>query len=151
MSAEPCFRLASESDAPTVLQFMCEYYACDGHCFREPEARSTLTALLRDQSLGQVWLIQEGDLPVGYAVLAFGYSLEWLGRDAFVDELYLREAFRGHGWGRMTLAFLEETARARSVRTLHLEVRRQNARALALYERVGFSQHESTLLSKRIR
>ena len=69
-----------------------------------------LTALLRDASLGLAWLILDGDAAVGYIVLCFGYSLEWLGRDAFVDEFYLREEYRGRGWGRTTMEFVEEAA-----------------------------------------
>jgi hypothetical protein len=37
---------------------------------------------------------------VGCVVLTLGYSLELLGRDAFIDEFYLREVYRGRGWGR---------------------------------------------------
>jgi GNAT superfamily N-acetyltransferase len=42
-------------------------------------------------------------MAVGYIVLTFGYSLEYLGRDAFIDEFYLRESYRGRRWGRRTL------------------------------------------------
>ena len=88
--------------------------------------------------------------PVGYIVLCFGYSLEWLGRDAFVDEFYLREEYRGRGWGRATMAFVEEAARDAGVRALHLEVVRENVAALKIYSKMGFQEHESTFLSKWI-
>lgn len=109
-----------------------------------------MTTLLRDPNLGRVWLILDGENAVGYVVLAFGYSLEWLGRDAFVDEFYLVEEHRGHGWGRATMAFVEDAARALEVRTLHLEVVRQNATALQVYRKLGFKERESTSLSKWI-
>ncbi len=80
------------------------YYAFDGHGFDEDKARVALTTLLRDPNLGRVWLILDGEAPVGYVVIAFGYSLEWLGRDAFVDEFYLLQEYRGSGWGRKTMA-----------------------------------------------
>ena len=150
MSPEPQFRLAVESDTDTLLEFMQAYYAFDGHWFDEQKARVALTALLRDASLGRAWLILDGDTPVGYVVLCFGYSLEWLGRDAFVDEFYLREEYRGRGWGRETMAFVEEAARADGIRTLHLEVVQQNSAALQLYRKLGFQEHASTFLSKWI-
>ena len=150
MTAEPAFRLASESDAPVLLQFMQDYYAFDGHAFDVHAAPAALANLLRDPSLGRVWLIEDGDAPVGYVVLAFGYSLEWLGRDAFVDEIYLREKYRGRGWGRKTLTFIEDAARSLRIRTLHLEVVRQNTSALELYRKLGFREHASTLMSKWI-
>jgi ribosomal protein S18 acetylase RimI-like enzyme len=150
MSDTPQFRLGLESDLDTLLMFMREYYAFDGHGFDADKASIALTALLRDRNLGLAWLILDGDLPAGYVVLCFGYSLEWLGRDAFVDEFYLHETYRGRGWGRATMAFVEDAARAAGIRTLHLEVVRENAAALGLYRTLGFHEHESTFLSKWI-
>jgi GNAT superfamily N-acetyltransferase len=150
VTAEPSFRLAAESDTVALLQFMQAYYAFDGHGFDEEKARAALTCLLRDAELGRVWLILDGEASVGYVVIAFSYSLEWLGRDAFVDELYLLEPYRGHGWGRTAMAFVEQAARSLQVRALHLEVVRQNARALQLYRQLGYKDRESTFLSKWI-
>ena len=139
---------------------MRDYYAFDGHAFDEQKARAALITLLRDPNLGRVWLILtntngaekeiERKLPVGYIVLCFGYSLEWLGRDAFVDEFYLRPDYRGRGWGRNTMAFLEDAARSLNVTALHLEVMHQNTSALELYRKLGFEGHKSSFLSKWI-
>jgi diamine N-acetyltransferase len=148
--AEPSFCLASESDTVTLLKFMRAYYAFDGHGFDEQKARVALTTLLRDPDLGRVWCILDGEANVGYVVIAFGYSLEWLGRDAFVDEFYLLPEYRGRGWGRKTMAFVEDAARSLNVRALHLEVVRQNAAALQVYRKLGFKERESTFLSKWI-
>jgi len=150
MNNEPQFRLAVESDAGTLLRFMREYYAFDGHGFDEPKAHVTLVALMRDPNLGRAWLILDGAGAVGYVVLCFGYSLEWLGRDAFVDEFYLLEEYRRRGWGRLTMEFVEQEARAAGVRTLHLEVVRENTAALQVYQKLGFVEHASTFLSKWI-
>ena len=139
-----------DSDTDTLLQFMQAYYAFDGHGFDEAKARVALTTLLRDPSLGRAWLILDGDTPIGYIVLCFGYSLEWLGRDAFVDEFYLREDYRGHGWGQKVMQYLEDEARKAGIRALHLEVVQQNETALALYQKLGFKEHPSTFLSKWI-
>jgi GNAT superfamily N-acetyltransferase len=133
VTGDPSFRAAAESDTATLLKFMQAYYVFDGHGFDQQKAGAALTTLLRDPNLGRVWLILDGDDPVGYVVICFGYSLEWLGRDAFVDEFYLLADYRGHGWGRKTMAFVEDAARSFNVRALHLEVVRQNAAALQVY------------------
>ena len=106
--------------------------------------------LLRDQSLGRVWLIHDADKPIGYIAICFGYSLEWLGRDAFVDEFYLLEPYRGRGWGRKTMAFVEGELGRLKIMALHLEVVRQNAAALQVYRKLGFKDRQSTFLSKWI-
>ena len=150
MNNDPQFRRAGESDADILLSFMQEYYEFDGHGFDPEKARGALMALLHDSNLGGVWLILDGDTAVGYVVLCFGYSLEWLGRDAFVDEVYLREQYRGRGWGRRTMEFVEEEARSAGIRALHLGVVPGNANALELYRRMGFHEHDSKFLSKWI-
>jgi ribosomal protein S18 acetylase RimI-like enzyme len=126
------------------------YYAFDGHGFDEQKAGVALTTLLRDPNLGRVWLILDGEAPVGYVVICFSYSLEWLGRDAFVDEFYLLPEYRGHGWGHKTMSFVEEASQSLNVRALHLEVVRQNSAALQVYRKLGFKDRESRFLSKWI-
>lgn len=129
---------------------MREYYAFDRHAFDENLARGALLGLLGDPSLGRVWLILDGRTAVGYIVLTFGYSLEFLGHDAFIDEFYLRETYRGRGWGREALQLVEEAACRFDVRSFHLEVTRHNTSALAFYRKPGFADHEHFLMSKWI-
>ncbi len=78
MTVEPSFRglgSGSEiSDTAALLKFMHlleAYYAFDGHGFDEQKAGAALTTLLRDSNLGRVWLILDGEAPVGYVVLMF--------------------------------------------------------------------------------
>ncbi|HZE27960.1 MAG TPA: GNAT family N-acetyltransferase [Terriglobales bacterium] len=146
----PSFRIATEGDAEPLLAMMREYYAYDGHAFDEPKARVALLTFLRESSFGRAWLICEREIPVGYIVLTFGYSLEYLGRDAFIDEFYLRESHRGRGWGRKALEFVEHEARASEVRLIHLEVVRKNRAAKEVYRRAGYADHDHYLMSKWI-
>src|SRR4029450_2451946 len=91
-----------------------------------------------DPGLGETWLVEVGGEVCGYAVLALGFSLEYRGRDAFVDDLYLVPARRGGGLGRLAVGAGGPGARERGVVALHLEVERDNARAAALYRRMGY-------------
>jgi hypothetical protein len=43
---------------------------------------------------------------MGYVGLTLGYSLEFEGRDAFIDELYFQEPFHGQGIGAKALAWV---------------------------------------------
>ena len=150
MDDDPKFRLAVEGDADVLLDFMRSYYAFDGHGFDRDKARAALLPLLRNPEFGRAWLILDGTDPVGYVVICFGYSLEWLGRDAFVDEFYLREEYRNRGWGKETMLFIEQSAQEIGICALHLEVMPGNAAAMHLYRKLGFTPHSSTFLSKWI-
>ena len=150
MEEQPQFRLALESDVDVVLDLMRSYYAFDGHGYDREKARMALLPLIQNPNFGRAWLILDNNSPVGYVVLCFGYSLEWLGTDAFVDEFFLCENYRGRGWGKQTMAFVEDAARTLGVRAFHLEVVDGNEGALRLYEKLGFRAHKSRFLSKWI-
>lgn len=84
----------------------------------------------------------------GYIVLTFGFSLEFHGRDAFVDELYVRNGYRGHGIGKASLRLVEEVCQKEGIKALHLEVDRQNLHAQNLYRKAGYKDHDRYLLTK---
>jgi ribosomal protein S18 acetylase RimI-like enzyme len=147
---DPIFHLATEADAELLLAMMREYYVYDGHVYDEAKARVALLTFLCEPSFGGAWLTCDAETPVGYIVLTFGYSLEYPGRDAFIDEFYLRESHRGRGWGRRTLEFVENEAQASDVQSIHLEVVRTNVTANEFYRRAGYADHDHFLMSKWI-
>jgi len=147
---QPAFRMAADSDVDTLLSLMCEYYAFDHHPFDRARAETAVRGLLQDPALGGIWLICDREAVVGYVALTFGYSLELLGRDAFVDELFLLESHRRRGWGRQAVAFIEQAARALGVRALHLEVTQHNHNANQFYRKLGFQDREHHLFTKQI-
>src|SRR5689334_1239067 len=123
---EPQFRVASDTDINTILTFMCQFYAIDQYPFEEQIAHVALTDMLRDPSLGRVWLIYNRDEAIGYIVITFGYSLEYHGRDAFIDELFIEASYRHQGVGTKTIQFALEACRELGIHALHLEVERTN-------------------------
>jgi diamine N-acetyltransferase len=148
--ADPTFRPAREDDRDTLLGMMRQFYAIDAYPFDPATASRALGALLADPTLGGVWTVERDGEAIGYLVLTWGYSLEWGGRDAFVDELFLVAAERGRGIGRRAIDFALAECRARGIRALHLEVERGNAAGQALYRRAGFTDHDRLLLAKAI-
>ena len=147
---DPVFRIAGPNDVETLLPFVREFWVIERLAFVEPAVRRALAGILANAELGRVVAIELESQPIGYYVLTLGYSLEYLGRDAFVDELYVREAHRGIGIGDRAIELAVEECRRLGVRALHLEVDHVNPRARALYERVGFAAHERALMTRQI-
>jgi len=116
--------------------------------FDESAARATFGRFLSLPAFGRVWLLREADLPVGYIVLTLGFSFEFRGHDAFIDELYIDSNFRRRGYGKQAVAFLEKKAREMGVNAIHLEVDRGNDPAFELYRRAGYEDHDRFLMTK---
>lgn len=143
-------RLAGAADVDTVAALMREFYAESGYPLDAARARAAIAALAGDERLGRLWLVEHEGQAVGYLALTFGWSLEYHGRDAFVDDFFVRAAFRGRGLGTRVLAAVEEQARALGVQALHLEVERGNRAGQALYRNRGFHDQDRQLLTRRL-
>ncbi|MGH9336239.1 MAG: GNAT family N-acetyltransferase, partial [Vicinamibacteria bacterium] len=119
--------LAVPSDAEPLLDLMERFYADERYRFDREKARAALLPLLTDPVLGRVWVFRDGGPLVGYFVLTLGWSLEYGGRDAFVDELFVLPSHRGRGLGKRALEVMGSDELG--VQALHLEVERENPAA----------------------
>jgi GNAT superfamily N-acetyltransferase len=141
---------ASRLDIDALVGLMEAYYEHEGMTFHASVAHAAMFRLLSDESLGSAWLINADGMIAGYLVLTFGYSLEYGGRYATVDEFFLYEPYRGRGIGTETLEIVEEYCRSSDLRALELESMRGNWKAKEFYERLGYSDQGRYLLVKRI-
>jgi ribosomal protein S18 acetylase RimI-like enzyme len=144
------FRFATLADLDAILVHQHAFYAAEGYRFDEPAARDALRGLATEPDRGRLWVLDDDGIACGYLAVTFGWSLEFQGRDAFVDELYVAPSHRGHGAGRAAMALAEAACCDAGVRALHLEVERANTAGRALYARSGFTDHERLLLTKRL-
>jgi GNAT superfamily N-acetyltransferase len=145
------FRLANTADINLLLNFMQQFYAIDQYAFDEQIARAVLKTLIEDPSLGRLWVISKNAEAIGYIAVTFGYSLEFHGRDAMIDEMFLTATHRNQGIGTKTLQFVFEQCRHLGIHALHLEVEHTNEAGQALYRKMGFDPHDQRyLMTKRI-
>lgn len=135
----PTLVIAYPEDLAALLPLVRSYHRFEGIRSSGQDRSSAIAPLLGDNPYGRIWMIVREGAPVGYLALCFGYSVEFGGRDAFVDEFFLIESARGHGLGRLALDAVRREASRLDVRVLHLEVARSNRRARRFYESLGFS------------
>jgi len=110
---------------------------------------AALRRLLGDPELGGVWLVLRDSAPIGYAIVTFGFDLEFAGRDAYLTELWIDPEARGDGAGAAALDLIAAELRARAISALHLQVRPDNP-ALRLYERTGFVASPRLVMTRRL-
>jgi ribosomal protein S18 acetylase RimI-like enzyme len=145
---KPEFIALTADTLDEALDLMGCLYSEAGAAHHRERARRATAGLMANPELGGVWLIAMGAETAGYLCVTVCYSLEFAGRFALLDELYLKEAWRGKGIGRQAIVFVEEWSRAHGLAAIRLEVAHANLRALELYRRQGFKAHERHLMTK---
>lgn len=140
---------AGPGDLHRLLPLVAAYHEFEGVRSTAAERRRGVEPLLAGSPLGEVWLIGPADAPVGYLAIGLGWSIEFGGPDAFVDEFFLVEEVRGKGMGGAALDAVADRLGRRGIVALHLEVARENGAARAFYARRGFEPRDRYMLMSR--
>lgn len=133
------------ADADTLLRFAQDFHREDGHPL-DAAGELAVVQITAGEPFARAWIVRQAHEAIGYVVLTLGYSIEYGGRDGFIDDLYLVPAARGRGVGRKLLDFTLARASELGIRTLHLEVEAGNDGATRLYRSAGFEATGRTLM-----
>jgi GNAT superfamily N-acetyltransferase len=131
-------RTATEADVSIILGLIRELADYE----RAPEAVVTTEAGLREVLFGpkpsaEVLLALEGGEPVGFAVYFYNFST-WLGRPGlYLEDLFVRPAVRGRGYGRALLERLARIAQDRGCGRMEWAVLDWNDPAIQFYKKLG--------------
>ena len=138
-------QIAEDRDLQLVLSYVRAYHRFEG-IEDSKDVSSSVQPLLGQSQLGRIWLIHSESGPVGYTAVCFGYSIEFAGRDAFIDEMFIVPEHRAKGIGQAVLHLLKDEVASLGIRALHLEVAHSNERAKRLYASAGFKTREQFFL-----
>ncbi|MGJ8557923.1 MAG: GNAT family N-acetyltransferase [Sulfitobacter geojensis] len=132
------------------LVMLCAAFHEEGGITQTDEARrAALGPLLDGSPYGAIYLIGPARAPIGYLVICFGWSVEFGGLDAILDELYVRPGVRGRGIATESLIALPRALAEGGLRAVHLEVDSENTAAIKLYKRAGFAPRENYMFMSR--
>ena len=133
------FRDITPADHDLVLPMVADFYRTDAVDHEVPVEimeRSFAACADPNEPLLRGVLVCQREEIVGYVYLTFCYSAEVGGRCVFIEEIFLKEAFRGRGLGREIMAWMEKEYP--EVRRFRLEVTQVNKSAIRLYEGSGY-------------
>ena len=142
------FKPVELKDIEILLELMSEFYLHEKLNFNKDTLKPSLDKLINDEKIGEIRRITSGEDTVGYFILTFIYSLEYGGKNALLDEFYIRENFRGKGIGKLTLSFIDEFCKEKNIQAIHLQVKKFNPMARKLYASVGFIEVDRTFMTK---
>lgn len=142
--------VATSADLERLLPHTEDFWRFEKLPFEITRARRVLGGLLETPAYGRVLIAQRDGEVLGYLVLTFGYSIEHGGRDALIDELYVRQSVRSGGLGTRLIDEATRICSREGVTRVHLEVDNTNPRAAVLYARLGFASNDRRLLTKQL-
>ena len=101
--------------------------------------RRTFREALKAPELITLLLMEENEAPVGFANLMTIYSVWAHGKALILDDLYIREAYQGKGYGRVVMDFIEAHAKGNNYKRLQFQSETTNPKARGFYESLGYS------------
>lgn len=148
----PTWRPARESDDDSLVEMSLALYAGDPPTLRvaEPQIRATLERFRQEPVRGRAVVLDAGGEAVGYAFLVSFWSNELGGEICIIDEFFIRDGWRSHGFGSRLVEAIEAGGTIWPGRpvALELEVSPDNVRAFALYERLGFQAKRNATMRR---
>ncbi len=127
----------TESDRSEVLSMMDIFYSSPAVLSSGSEKifRRDIDNCIGDCPFLEGYVFRDGAEIHGYAMLAKSFSTEFGKCCVWIEDLYIKENFRGTGIGGRFLSFV--AAKYHDC-VLRLEVEEENERAVAVYKKHGF-------------
>lgn len=135
------FRKINANDRQIYIDLANEFYHSDGvlHAVDQRVITDTYEEIARSDDYLECYLIEDNEKPVGYALLSKMFAPEVGGKCIWIEEIYIREGFRGQGYGSKFFDFLFDKYDSSTFR-FRLEAVEENERAIKLYEKRGFKK-----------
>lgn len=132
-------RKLENGDKDIFISLVKQFYETDSVAFSIPEKNmyDAFAELLSGSPYADAFLIIENGNPVGYMLLAYTYSMEYGGKIAIIDELFISPGYQGKGIGSAAIRYIKELFTG-ELKALRLDVVPEKKQLRRLYEKHGF-------------
>ena len=130
-------RKMTESDRNAVVDMMRTFYYSPAVWTNGSEEiyNNDITACVSDNPYAEGFIFENEKEIAGYGMIAKSFSTEFGKPCIWIEDLYLKEEYRGKGLGSSFFAYLEKEYPDTIMR---LEVEEDNTRAVAVYKKNGY-------------
>ena len=130
-------RKMRESDRECVMEMMSVFYASEAVATNGSEEifEKDITECISDSPYAEGYVFEKNGETVGYAMLAKSFSTEYGKKCIWIEDIYIKDEFRGMGIGSRFFDHLKDNY---SSALLRLEVEEENKRAIGVYQKNGF-------------
>lgn len=131
-------REMNAQDKTVVLEMMRVFYASPAVLSNGSEAifLNDIENCINNKQYLEGFIVEDPNGVQGYAMVAKSYSTEFGKVCIWIEDLYIKEVYRGRGLGKLLLDHI--TGKFTDC-IFRLEVEMENRRAIRLYEKCGFS------------
>ena len=130
-------RECTREDMGLVLSFIRELAVYEKMIDEVVVTEDLLYDQLLVKKLSACVLAFEDNVPVGFALYFFNFST-FLGKNGlYLEDLFVRPAFRGKGYGKKLLFHLEDIAKQRNCGRMEWSVLNWNTPAIDFYKSIG--------------
>ncbi len=131
-------RVMTEKDKTEILEMMRVFYTSPAVFTNGSEEvfLSDIENCINDNPYLEGYIIEDSNGIQGYAMIAKSFSTEFGKPCIWIEDLYIKEEYRGLGLGNMLMEFITQKYTDCIFR---LEVEEENERAVKLYEKCGFT------------
>ena len=126
-----------EKDRSQVLEMMRMFYASPATWSNGSEEifQTDITACISDSPYLEGYIFENAEEIQGYAMVAKSFSTEFGKPCIWIEDIYIKNEYRGLGIGSRFLEFIESKYPCSIFR---LEVEEENERAVSVYKKCGY-------------
>ena len=130
-------RKMTEADRPEIMEMMRVFYASEAVLTNGSDEifSADIDECVGESPYAEGYVFESLGEIVGYSMLAKSYSTEYGKRCIWIEDIYLKEEYRGKGVGSRFFSFLDESYPDVLFR---LEAEEENERAIHVYKKSGF-------------
>lgn len=131
-------RAMKTGDKSTVYEMMRNFYSSPAVYTNGSDEifNNDINNCINENPFLEGYIFENGSDTVGYAMIAKSFSTEFGKPCIWIEDLFIKDEFRGLGIGKMFFDFL--TKKYTDV-IFRLEVEEENERAVKLYKKCGFT------------
>ena len=131
-------RVMTIQDKPSVLEMMKVFYASPAVLSNGSDEifSNDIENCINDSPYLEGYIIEDAKEIQGYAMIAKSFSTEFGKPCIWIEDLYIKDGYRGLGLGNMLIEFITKKYTDCIFR---LEVEEENERAIKLYKKCGFT------------
>ncbi len=130
-------RTAEEEDIPMILEFVLELAEYEG---AKDQIRSTeegLREALFTRKVADALIAELEGEPIGFAIWAYSFSTFTGKPTLYIDDLYVREQYRGRGIGSRLFSFIAEVACKKDCGRMDWYCMNSNVSGMKYYHNMG--------------